>query len=338
VTRRDDRLALAHAAGELPLPEAGAIAAFRAAETALYDLVGPDRFRCQQGFRPTRDRIAARGLTVDPAGPEAAAAAIVTATRQRADTLGALARALAVVPPGALVAVEGARTDGIDAVMREVAAALPLEGRMAKAHGRVLRLRRPDRLPAAVEAWADGCALAPNADGFWTGPGMFSPDRADPGSRRLADQCAGRLAGRVADLGAGWGWLAARALAENPAIEALDLHEAEARALEAARLNVADARASFHWSDVTRLPRAPTYDWVVMNPPFHRGRAAAPDLGAAFIAAAARILKPGGRLLLVANRALPYEAPLRSAFRFVAPLAEDAAFKVIAAERPTRRQ
>ena len=49
---------------------------------------------------------------------------------------------------------------------------------------------------------------------------------------------------------------------------------------------------------------------MIMNPPFHQGRAAEPDLGAAFIAAAARILKPHGRLMMVANRQLPYEAAL----------------------------
>ena len=67
---------------------------------------------------------------------------------------------------------------------------------------------------------------------------MFSPDHADPGSRRLAAAVAGRLAGRVADLGAGWGWLAQAALAASPAIAELDLYEAEALALDAARANV----------------------------------------------------------------------------------------------------
>ena len=89
---------------------------------------------------------------------------------------------------------------------------------------------------------------------------MFSPDHADPGSRRLAEQVAGRLSGRVADLGAGWGWLARPRSRTCPAITELDLYEAEALALDAARLNVTDPRARFHWSDVAR--------------PRHRGPAA----------------------------------------------------------------
>ena len=88
---------------------------------------------------------------------------------------------------------------------------------------------------------------------------------------------------------------------------------------------------------MTRLGAgAPPYDAVIANPPFHQGRAAEPDLGAAFVAAAARILKPSGRLFLVANRQLPYEAVLAIAFREWEKLAEDGTYKVIRAERPRR--
>jgi 16S rRNA (guanine1207-N2)-methyltransferase len=336
VTRRDDRLALAHRAGALGLPEAGRIAVLGAGETALYGLVGRERFVCQQADRPLHDLLTAQGLAVAPGDPAEAAAAIVVATRARAETLGMVARALGLVPAGAPVVVAGAKTDGIDALMRQIGSVLPLEGAMSKAHGRVLRVRRPAELPGPVHDWADDAALRPNADGFLSAPGMFSHAHADPGSRRLAQHLEGRLAGRVAEFGAGWGWLAVQALAGNAAVESLDLHEADARALEAARRNVTDARARFHWSDVTRLGAGATYDWVITNPPFHRSREAEPALGAAFVAAAARVLRPGGRLLMVANRSLPYEAPLARAFREVTPLAEDAAFKVILAAHPAR--
>src|SRR5690606_40161016 len=49
----------------------------------------------------------------------------------------------------------------------------------------------------------------------------------------------------------------------------------------------------FRWHDVTAgLPAA--YDVIVSNPPFHgHGRTARPDIGRAFIAAAAGALVPG---------------------------------------------
>ncbi len=333
VSRRNDRLALAHAAGELPLPEEGTIAVLRAAPTDLYTRLGQGRFLCQQSGRPLHDRLLGEGLAVSSDPPPSASAAIVFATRFRSDTLGAVADALATVPPGAVIVVTGARSEGIDALMRQIGAALPLDGRMSKAHGRVFHLRRPEILPEAVSVWAQDYALRPNAAGFVTGPGMFSPDHPDPGSERLATHAEGRLGGAVADLGAGWGWLSARLLAANPEIVSLDLHEAEARALEAARRNVTDSRASFYWSDVTRLSGR-RYDWAITNPPFHQGRAAEPELGAAFITAAARLLKPAGRLLLVANRSLPYEATLARTFRTVTLLVEDSVYKVIEAARP----
>ena len=79
------------------------------------------------------------------------------------------------------------------------------------------------------------------------------------------------------------------------------------------------------------------YDAVIMNPPFHQGRAAEPDLGVGFIAAAARILKPQGRLTLVANRQLPYEAALEAGFRRWATLGEAGGYKLLEAEAPRRR-
>ena len=47
----------------------------------------------------------------------------------------------------------------------------------------------------------------------------------------LARHLPAGLAGLAADLGAGWGYLSAELLARCPGITALDLYEAEARAL-----------------------------------------------------------------------------------------------------------
>ena len=332
-----DRLALAVETGALALPEAGVVLVLRAAPSPFLDLIPTGRLRCEQSFRPLHDALVARGhpVTVRAAGP--ADAVVVNLTRSRAENLGNVARGLEALPAGGLLVVAGAKSDGADSLARQVGRALPLEGSFVKAHGRVVWLRRPEALPAPVAAWTRDAAPARNADGFLTAPGMFSPDHADPGSRRLAAQLEGRLSGRVADLGAGWGWLAQAALGASPGIAELDLYEAEALALDAARANLSDPRVRFHWTDATGLGAGvPPYDWVIANPPFHQGRAGEPDLGAAFIVAAARILKPAGRLLMVANRQLPYEATLNATFRRWEKLAEDGVYKVLLAERPAR--
>jgi 16S rRNA (guanine1207-N2)-methyltransferase len=338
---RTDRLALALEPDALALPAEGRVLALGAEPSAFYRTLDPDRLLCEQPRRPSHDALAAEGLAVTPdasgeGGPFALV--IVTLPRQRAEAFGLVARALGHLAPGGRLVLNGAKADGVDTVIRAVAAAIPLGASLPKAHGKVAWFERPGgELPATVATWAEGARPRRNAEGFLTAPGLFSPEHVDPGSARLAAQLDARLAGRVADLGAGWGWLAARALAGSPAITALDLYEADARALACARENVRDPRAGFHWADVARLGRpGEPYDWVVTNPPFHRTRTPEPALGIAFIDAAARLLKPTGRLVLVANRQLPYEAALGRAFRSHTTLAEDPAYKVILAERPRR--
>ena len=334
---RHDRLALAVGSGAVALPGAGDVLVLRAAPSDFLDLVPADRLRCVQTFRPLHDALAAEGRHVATEAEGPAAMVVVNLTRSRAESLGNVARGLGLLAPAGLLLVAGAKVDGIDSLARAVGEALPVAGAFVKAHGRVFWLARPERLPEAVEDWARTAALAANAEGLVTAPGMFSPAHADPGSRLLAEVLPGRLAGRVADLGAGWGWLARAALERNPEIALLDLHEAELLALDAARQNVADPRARFHWTDATRLGKdAGPCDAVVMNPPFHRGRAAEPDLGAAFIAAAGRILKPQGRLLMVASRQLPYEAVIDARFRRWSRLGDAGGYKILEAEAPRR--
>lgn len=80
------------------------------------------------------------------------------------------------------------------------------------------------------------------------------------------------------------------------------------------------------------LPRR--YDFIVTNPPFHaQGRADRPDLGRAFLDSAADALAPGGRLWLVANRHLPYEAVLGARFASVRTVAQAEGFKVMEARQ-----
>ena len=75
---------------------------------------------------------------------------------------------------------------------------------------------------------------------------------------------------------------------------------------------------------------APTV--VLMNPPFHVGKEVVMDVPGAFLAAAHTRLRPGGVLVLVANRALPYERELRG-FRSLETLLTDPRFKVLRAVR-----
>ncbi len=172
--------------------------------------------------------------------------------------------------------------------------------------------------------------------GFTVQAGIFSSDHIDPGSQLLADHLPAHLHGNVADLGAGWGFLSAAVLKRCPNIARLDLFEADARALACARRNLAgDGReVGFHWHDVTTgMPGI--YDAIIMNPPFHTGQATDVDLGRAFLKVAAASLKRGGKLLLVANRQLPYEAALEASGLAWRKIAEDRIYKILFADKRT---
>lgn len=186
--------------------------------------------------------------------------------------------------------------------------------------------------------------------GFTTQAGIFSCDHIDPGSQLLADHLPAKLHGHVADLGAGWGFLADAALQRCRDIERIDLFEADSRALACARKNLArhlpevvplasptcyaedEPQIRFHWHDVTTgLPE--TYDAIIMNPPFHTGQATDVDLGQAFLRTASAALKRGGKLYLVANRQLPYEAVLEASSLAWRKTAEDKSYKLLFAEK-----
>jgi len=169
---------------------------------------------------------------------------------------------------------------------------------------------------------------------FTTQAGLFSHGHVDPGSRLLVEHLPTDLRGSVADLGAGWGYLSAEVLRLAPKIERLSLFESDSRALACARLNLAghDGKITYHWHDVTTgLPAS--YDVILMNPPFHTGRATDVDLGRAFLKRGSAALKRGGRLYLVANRQLPYEALLKAEGLTWNRLAEDKTYKVLAIEK-----
>ncbi len=336
----------------LVLPAQGDIAVLRARPAFDHTILPRDRLHLFNSFRPDHDRLAAAGFATAarPDREQEFAAVLVEITRSKAETLGLIAQALEMVVPGGLVLVDGARTDGIDSVLRHCRAALAVDDVLIKHHGRLFWMTRPDQLPPELARWASALELHPNRDGFVTAAGMFSADHADAGSALLAGHFDNRLGGNVADLGAGWGWLAIQALGAGR-IDRIDLFEAEETALTAARANIDDARARFFWADVTDPHSRPrplqgdgagrpadsplaTYDAVICNPPFHQGRAATPALGLDFIRRARDLLAPAGTLWLVANRQMPYESVLRECFAQIIPLAENSAFKAILASRP----
>jgi 16S rRNA (guanine1207-N2)-methyltransferase len=308
--------------------------------------------RAEQGFKPFHDALRAEGLAVVDGVAErlddraaAPGLVVVLPPRSRDEGRALLARAWLAVAPGGAVLAAAMNDEGAKSFEKDLAAIAPLAGVVSKAHGRAFwtapRPASPDADALALAArWE--AVDAPRFDaatGGWTRPGVFNEGRLDVGSALLLQHLPRGLRGRVADLGAGSGLLARAVLAQCPEVAAVDLFEAEARAVDLARRHLDGARApvGLHWCDLSAgLPESARarFDAVVCNPPFHIGSRGVPALGRAFIAAAARALKRDGQLLLVANRHLPYEEALREAFGHGEALAEQGGFKVYRAWSP----
>lgn len=305
------RLSLAIEAG-LEIPDGPMVVRHPTVETDLSAV--PD------AVIDTPDWIVAQAMTAQgrqlEEEPAVYAATVIILPRSKELARDLIAHATATT--NGPVIVDGQKTDGVDSLWRACRARTDVLGAVTKAHGRCFWMQ------ADADAFADWAWEQPDVHGFALAPGVFSADGIDPGSYALAEALPASMPGRVVDLGAGWGYLAAVAQARGA--EFVDCVEVNAMALECAAANVDADRAAFHWHDATTWKPSVQPDHVVMNPPFHTGqsgtsgRKGAPELGAAFIANAARMLGGSGNLWMVANRHLPYEDVLNTYFASVTEL------------------
>jgi len=350
-----DTLWLPFSSGTLAWPRAAKALFMRARAGAMWHALQPDMLACEQSFKPFADALTGAGFALAEENRESFPLVLLLPPRQREESRALLARALLrATPNGAVVASmlnnEGARSGEAD--LERLAGSVHS---LSKNKCRVFwATAKPGAMDAVlVEQWAALDAPRPIAEGrFMSRPGLFAWDRIDAASALLARCIPADFTGHGADLGAGFGYLSAEVLRRCPSVTALDLYEAEARALALARTNlqrqverdeqvvqVLRPALNFFWHDVTTgLGQPARYDFIVSNPPFHQGRADRPEMGRAFILAAAAALLPGGRLWLVANRHLPYEEVLRKNFRKVRTVTEEHSFKVFEAIQGTVKE
>jgi 16S rRNA (guanine1207-N2)-methyltransferase len=327
--------------GAVPWPAGGALFLRAREGVALHARPRPGLV-CEQGFRPAYDALQRAGFAVRADDDDDVEArfglVLVLPPRQRDEARALFARAWRAAAPGGRVVASMANDAGAKSGQADFARLFGAVAVDSKHKCRVFHAERDGADAALAAAWQALDAPRPILDGrYRSRPGVFAWDRIDAASALLARHLPDTLRGHGADLGAGWGFLSDTVLARCPGVAALDVVEAEARALACARGNLAPhlprVALDFQWRDVTRgLPRQ--YDFIVSNPPFHAlGGEARPDIGRAFIAAAADALRPGGVLWLVANRQLPYEQALDARFDGVRLVAQQDGFKVVEARK-----
>lgn len=311
---------------------------FLGAEAGAPHLEGFDAtITAVQNLRPLYRALQAQGSEVTPdISGEDYDAVLILGGKHRGENESRLAEALTRVKAGGLIVAAGSKEDGI-VTLRKTLSKLGIEAESTpKYHGVAIWFRRPDDVTAAVSKLSQDVVTI---DGRFTArPGMFSHDRIDGGSELLASRLPTDFDGNAADFGAGWGYLSVMLAQKSPRTSRIDLFEADWNALEFAKTNMLEncprITTRFFWQDLTAEPPKEKYDLIVMNPPFHAaGQAAEPALGQTLIKTAATALRSGGKLLMVANRGMPYETILSTEFRSSQEVCRNSRFKILSAQK-----
>jgi 16S rRNA (guanine1207-N2)-methyltransferase len=172
----------------------------------------------------------------------------------------------------------------------------------------------------------------------WSKAWSFAHGRLDQGSRLLLNTLESlRPEGRILDFACGNGVIGCSLLAAGFAID-LTLLDVSALALESSALTLQlnGLTAAVLPSDgLSQLQGS--YDWIISNPPFHRGIHNDLEIADRFFAEAGTFLTENGRIVIVCNRHLPYTSWLQNHFSLVKRLDADNQFTVILAAKPRNR-
>lgn len=135
---------------------------------------------------------------------------------------------------------------------------------------------------------------------FYTGSGVFSKDHLDPGSRLLLETLPS-AAGKVADIGCGWGPIGVIIAKENPDVQVtmLDINRrAVSLCAENIALNDVNNASVLESDGMKALPEGASFDLIATNPPIRAGKQVIYDI---FRQAHER-LSPGGKLYVVIRK------------------------------------
>ncbi|MGC9347585.1 MAG: class I SAM-dependent methyltransferase [Anaerolineae bacterium] len=231
-----------------------------------------------------------------------------------------LRTAAAMVREGAKVVFVGARNEGVKSALADAQEIYGRAGIVARKGGyhAGMAYRPPGevQLPTAEFRTYDIVVRGQPAR-LVSCTGAFAADRLDAGAAALIAGMRIEPDVKVLDLGCGTGLVALEAARRGGRVEATDV---SSRAVASARRTLSAngySRVTVHLCSGAATVPEDTIDVVVTNPPFHRGHDVNFEVSQLFVDEAARVLKVGGRIYLVANAFLDYGRWLRSHFRDV---------------------
>ena len=246
-----------------------------------------------------------------------------------------LAEAHARLSPGGTLYLAGANALGVRPLLADAAQLFGdyslLDFKKGSRLARFRALTSPSQLPE----WLYEKGIAPNSWfsyplhmgghnlDVYTLPGVFSYQHLDPATALLLPHLGALHGQDVLDFGCGAGMIGLAAALAGAA--RVDFTDVDLAALACTRQNLTTAgisQARLYAGDGLEPVQAEQYDLIAVNPPFHAGKPVDLQVTTQFIHDCQARLKPGGRLLLVANRFLPYPALLQASFAHVERLEE----------------
>ena len=257
--------------------------------------------------------------------------ALLHLPRGRALQTEILQLAAALLRPRGRLYFVGARREGVKSAINEAEVIFGRAGVLAHKGGyHAAVAQRPEgtfALPA-VTYQAQDILVAGEPTRLVSRPGVFAHGRLDDGAAALIAGMHVESGEHVLDLGCGTGLVGLAALRQGARATAVDV---SARAVAATRRTLvangysdATVALSIGASAVAKQH----FDVVVTNPPFHKGEGVDFEVAQLFVADAARVLQPDGRLYLVANAFLKYKPWLREHFTRVETARESPRYRV----------
>lgn len=146
-------------------------------------------------------------------------------------------------------------------------------------------------------------------------PGVFSYKSLDLGTRFIIPHIPSESNGTIIDLGCGSGIIGLIAKARNPEADVY-LTDESYLAIESAKLTFKrnGMEGNFIVEDKLGGFKKNFANLIICNPPFHQDSKVLTETAIKMFKEAKKVLKPGGRFLVVANRHLGYHKHIRQVF------------------------
>ena len=159
--------------------------------------------------------------------------------------------------------------------------------------------------------------------------GVFSENSIDIGTSFLLEQLNFIESGkRVLDLGSGIGVIS-KYLREKYDLKDIHLIDDNYLAYLSGKLNIKDATHCWDYN-LENIPKN-HFDLVISNPPFHFGHEIDFSIPMDLLRSTYKIIKPGGRLLIVANNFINYKSTLSDLFTSVKIINRNKKFYILEA-------